>query len=100
MDTHTAVAWNVAEQYRSAVGGDRPLVVLSTASAYKFPAAVLEALGETPDCDEFVTMDRLAEKTGVPVPANLRGLRERSVLHRDVIDRESILDYVLGKIGE
>ena len=100
MDTHTAVAWNVAEQYRAATGGDRPLVVLSTASAYKFPAAVLEALGEVPDVDEFVTMDRLAEKTGVPVPSNLRGLRERSVLHKDVIDREQILDYVLKKTGE
>ena len=58
-DTHTAVAWNVAEQYRAAVGGDRPLVVLSTASAYKFPAAVLEALGETPDCPRKPAPDML-----------------------------------------
>ena len=35
-----------------------------------------------------------------PVIRALRGLRERSVLHRDVIDREQILDYVLKKTGE
>ena len=32
MDTHTAVAWNVAQQYRRS-GAEHPLVVLSTASA-------------------------------------------------------------------
>jgi len=99
MDPHTAVAWNVAEQYR-ANGTGRPVVVLSTASAYKFPAAVLEALGERPDEDEFLAMDRLAELTGVPVPANLSGLRRRPVLHRDVVNKEEILPYVLQKIGK
>ena len=99
MDTHTAVAWNVAEQYRAS-GAKSPLVVLSTASAYKFPAAVLEALGETPDADEFAVMDRLHEKTGVAVPANLQGLREREVLHKDVINKDEILSYVLKKIGD
>ncbi|MEA4964275.1 MAG: threonine synthase [Oscillospiraceae bacterium] len=99
MDPHTAVAWNVAQQYR-ATGAKGPLVVLSTASPYKFPAAVLEALGERPDTDEFAAMDRLAEKTQVPVPPNLRGLAARPVLHRDVIGRDEILPYVLRKWGE
>lgn len=40
-DTHTAVAWNVAQQYKAANPAHAPVVVLSTASPYKFPAAVL-----------------------------------------------------------
>ena len=40
-DPHTAVAWAVAQEQT----GDAPMVVLSTASPYKFPAAVLHALG-------------------------------------------------------
>ncbi len=40
MDTHTAVAQAVAEEKASGA----PFVVLSTASPYKFPAAVLKAL--------------------------------------------------------
>ena len=47
LDTHTAVAWNVAGQYRTKSGSDRPLVAVSTASPFKFCKSVLEALGET-----------------------------------------------------
>ena len=98
-DTHTAVAWEVAEQYRREVGTDRPVVVLSTASPYKFPVAVLEALGQMPDRDEFAAMEQLSTLTGVPVPKNLAGLREKPVRHTDVIDKEDILAYVLSRLG-
>ena len=98
MDTHTAVAWNAAEQYaadaRHSADGT-PVVVLSTASPYKFPAAVLEALGEPVPADEFEAMDRLHEITGVPIPQGLAALREQPVRHTDVIDRDEILQYVL-----
>jgi len=97
MDTHTAVAWNVAERF--AGEDNRPTVILSTASAYKFPEAVLDALGKEAAEDEFDTMERLAKESGVAIPANLSGLREREVLHKDVIDRNAILDYVMQKIG-
>lgn len=76
------------------------MVVLSTASAYKFPAAVLSALGEPPANDEFAAMDRLFEKTGVPIPSNLRNLREKQLRHRDVIGKTDILGYVLKKLEE
>ena len=99
-DTHTAVAWNVADQYAASGISDRPLVVLSTASAYKFPAAVLDALGIEPAGDEFRIMEQLQELTGVPMPKNLAGLREKEVLHKDVIEKDEILDYVLRRIAQ
>ena len=94
MDTHTAVAWSVAEIYES----DAPVVVLSTASPYKFPAAVLSAIGGDADGDEFDVMDRLHAMTGVPIPKALATLRQKPVLHRDVISREEMQAYVLGKL--
>ena len=94
MDTHTAVAWSVAEGYES----DAPVVVLSTASPYKFPAAVLSAIGGDADGDEFDIMDRLHAMTGVPVPKALAELRQKPVLHRDVISREEMQAYVLEKL--
>lgn len=97
MDTHTAVAYHVARQYKAACPDHAPVVILSTASPYKFPAAVLEALGEDPGADEFGAMARVEEITGVPMPKNLRSLRERPVRHRDVIDRSDMLSYVLNK---
>ena len=76
------------------------MVILSTASPYKFPVAVLAAIGGDTSGDEFDIMDRLHEMTGVPVPPNLSGLREKKVLHTDVIDKEDICKYVLQKVSE
>ena len=99
-DTHTAVAWQVAQDYKAANPDHNPVVVLSTASPYKFPAAVLEGLGVEAQGDEFDVMAQLHDLTGVPVPPNLADLRQRKVLHHDVIDREDMLSYVLKKAGE
>ena len=76
------------------------MVVLSTASPYKFPAAVLSALGQTPDADEFAAIDQLHALTGVAIPRNLATLRHMPVRHSDVIDKEEMLSYVLRKVGE
>ena len=99
-DPHTAVAWNVAEQFGKTCSGGAPVVVLSTASPYKFPAAVLSALGQKAGEDEFAVMEELPARTGVPVPKNLAALREKPVRHKDVIGREHMLAYVLEKAGE
>ena len=78
--------------------GNAPMVVLSTASPYKFPAAVLGALGEDTGDDEFAMMEKLHDITGAAIPANLRGLEGRPVLHKDVIDKTAMEDYVLAEI--
>ena len=99
-DTHTAVAWDVAQQYKKENADHNAVVVLSTASPYKFPAAVLEGIGESAKGDEFDVMEQLHDVTGVPVPKNLASLREREVRHRDVIAQEEMLDYVLRKAAQ
>ena len=96
-DPHTAVAWHAADAFMEQADG-APVVVLSTASPYKFPAAVLSALGEEPGDDEFAMMDKLSALTGTPIPKSLATLREKQVRHKDVIDKDAMLDYVLGKI--
>ena len=94
-DTHTATAWAVAEDYVNRTGDHRPMVVLSTASPYKFPAAVLSSLETLEDSDEFAQMERLAEKTGVPIPVNLTGLQEKQELHTNVIPKDQMLSFVM-----
>ena len=99
-DPHTAVAWSVSEQLEDTLRDTgAPTVVLSTASPYKFPAAVLAALGEDDgETDEFAMMSRLSRLSGVPIPGNLSGLEGRPVLHKDVIDKDAMLDYVLAEV--
>ena len=94
-DTHTATGWAVAEEYRNATGDQPPMVVLSTASPYKFPAAVLSALETSNEPDEFKQMDRLAELTGVKMPENLAAVRYKTELHTLVIPKEEMLSKVL-----
>ena len=93
-DTHTAAGWAVAEEYVAATGDTAPMVVLSTASPYKFPAAVLSSLKESTETDEFKQMDRLTELSAVPVPGNLQGLQQKKELHTDVIAKDHMHAYV------
>ena len=95
-DTHTATGWAVAEDYVNETGDNSPMVVLSTASAYKFPAAVLSALEKTEQTDEFAQMERLQILTGAPIPSNLAGLREKQERHTGVIEKSAMLEFVMG----
>ena len=95
-DPHTACGWAVAEDYVNQMDDHRPMVVLSTASPYKFPAAVLSAIGGDESGDEFDQMERLSQITGVPIPKNLATLRGKEERHTGVIDKEEMLEFVLG----
>ena len=85
IDTHTAVGVRVLRD--AAPGG--VTIVASTASAYKFSDGVLEALGGGHH-DGFDAIDRLAHRTGSPVPMPLESLRGRAVRFDTVIDREQM----------
>ncbi len=95
-DPHTASGWAAAEAYVKETGDTRPMVVLSTASPYKFPAAVLSAIGGDTSGTEFKQMARLSALTGVPIPKNLASLEGREEKHTGVISKEAMLSFVLG----
>ncbi len=95
-DPHTACAWAVAEDYVNQTGDKTPMVVLSTASPYKFPSAVLSALEATDLTDEFRQTERLFALTGVEIPQNLVGLETATELHTGVCNKEEMLDLVRG----
>ena len=95
-DPHTASGWAAAEDYVNQVGDHTPMVVLSTASPYKFPAAVLRAVGVEAKGDEYTQMRQLEEATGVPIPGNLSSLQGKPERHTGVIAKEQMLQYVLS----
>ena len=95
-DPHTAAGWAAAEDYVTQTGDHTPMVVLSTASPYKFPAAVLTAIGGDTDGDEFCQMERLSRLSGVPIPKNLSGLQGKPEKYTGVIPKEKMLDFVLS----
>lgn len=97
-DTHTAIAFKVAREYRLRNGG-KPMVVLSTASPFKFPCSVLSALGEAAPENDFEAMQRLQQVTGLEAPATLSGLRGRAERFRQVIEPAEIARVALSYPG-
>lgn len=99
-DTHTAVAVKVYNDYKTATGDCTKTVIASTASPYKFSAAVLEALENgTSNLDEYAKVDRIAELSDIPVPSALADLKNKPERFTDVIDKSEQKNYVLNLLG-
>lgn len=96
LDTHTAVAYKVYENYRKETGDDTPAVIASTASPYKFAKSVADSIGLSEQPDGFAYIREIAEATGVKVPEGLRDLDKKEIRHKGVIETKNIQDTVLG----
>lgn len=94
MDTHTAVAYKVYEDYKAATGDDTPTVIASTASAYKFAESVANSIGIDGDMNGFEYIDAVNEKTGVRVPKGLKNLDKKEIRHKGVIETYDMMKVV------
>jgi len=88
LDPHSAVAWQVYQSLRGQLPPG-PVLVLSTASPFKFPGTVLRALGEEVP-EGLSAMRKLAEITGLPLPRALAWLEAAPQLRGRVIEPEDI----------
>ena len=95
IDTHTAVAFYVLEQYRAETGDQTPSLVVSTASPFKFCDNVLGALGVTNLAPGLGIIDQLAQATGVPAPAPLEALKGKPLRFNQAADKAHMADRVL-----
>ncbi len=97
-DTHTAVALNVYEQYIKATGDDKPTVIASTASPYKFAASVLSAVSEKTGCDEFDTVNVLSNETGTEIPEPIAALQNATVRFKEICEKDDMLKSVYNAL--
>lgn len=98
IDPHTAVAFHVLRQYRNATGDMTPAVVVSTASPFKFCAAVLDALGASElKCGTDI-LDQLSQITGEKVPTPLACLKKKERRFHTVTEKEHMMDQVLNML--
>jgi threonine synthase len=87
IDTHTAVAVNVYEKYLQSTGDNSVTVIASTASPFKFGSSVAKAVMSEDmlaDRNEFEILYLLEEFTGVRMPAAIKGLENRPILHNTI----------------
>ena len=97
LDPHTATAWAAAGSYVNSTRDKRPMVILSTASPYKFPVAVLEAVGGDLSGDEYAQMAELNRITGVAIPKNLADLQGKPERHTSVIPKDEMQNFVINQ---
>jgi len=113
IDTHTAVAYKVLNDYRAETGDKSVSVVVSTASPFKFCEAVLEALevpvGSNRDIPSAGTVpgggvyliDKLAEVTGKEVPAPLFALKNAKERFNCTVSTDAmkaaVVDFIEGR---
>ncbi|MCD8090572.1 MAG: threonine synthase [Clostridiales bacterium] len=99
LDTHTAVAYNSYKKYVSESGDNTPAVVVSTASPFKFAKDVLAAIDEKyKSIDPFEAVRTLSEVSGTPVPAPIKDIEKRPVLHDICIEKEAIEGFIKAKL--
>ncbi len=95
MDTHTAVAAHVCEQYRSRSADTRKCVVASTASPYKFVKSVMTAIdGKYQSEDEFALLEELKRVSGVELPQAIRDILDAKALHTLECDADKMKELV------
>ena len=98
MDPHTAVGSHVLRQYRLKTSDATPTVLLSTASPYKFAADVLRGIAGMDAAegkDAFACSEELEKLSGVPMPAQVRALKDLPVRHRAVCGKEAMGEAVI-----
>lgn len=94
LDTHTAVAVDVYNQYVNETGDTTKTVIASTASPFKFNEAVLSALGVDAKEDDFTMINLLKEKSGMEVPPSLAALKDKEARFKGVINKDAMCDLV------
>lgn len=97
MDTHTAVAKAVHDEYIEKTGDITKTVIASTASPFKFNQSVLIALGgfeAVAGKDEFTLLDELSTTSGMEIPKSLQDLKNKNRVFDLVCEKEQMQQIV------
>ena len=97
MDTHTAVAYKVYNDYKKNTRDTTKTIIASTANPYKFGAAVFDALqGDAAGLDEFAIIEKLEAMTSTTIPQPLAATKNKEIRFKGVIDRTEMPGAVLS----
>ena len=105
IDPHTAVAYGVLDKFKKKSNSSACAnIILSTASPYKFPRAVLNAIkgkdsSEDANVDDFAVLEELYEFTRVPIPTNLKMLKNKKIRFTTTLNYDECYDYLVEKLG-
>ena len=100
LDTHTAVAAHVYEQYVKETGDTTKTVIASTASPFKFGQSVMEAIdGKAHEEDMFELVETLSKVANVAIPNAVEELKTAPVLHDNICEKDGMKDIIKQFLG-
>jgi len=101
LDPHTSVAVKVAFDYEESENAKNKIVILSTASPYKFSDTVLKAITGKGEKDAFKSAEKLMEESALPIPEQILALKTKEKRFSLVIDKKdtekAVFDFVSNK---
>ncbi len=100
IDTHTAVGESVARKYRNDKKSSEKIIVLSTASAYKFSNSVIKALGLKDRGDLFSNCKIIKDFTKTQIPKEILELKDKKIIHDKNIEVSQMKEVILKYLGD
>ena len=95
IDTHTAVALSAAIRYMNDYKAENKMLVVSTATPYKFAKDTLSAVFDVSSDDESA-VQMLEELSGVNIPSPIKALFGKPILHTDIITKDEMWSSALS----
>ncbi len=95
IDTHTAVAASVYNNYRTQTGDTTKTIIASTASPYKFARSVMNAIDTKYNTlSELELVDELSKISGTDIPGAIEEIKTAPILHTRVCDTDKMQETV------
>ncbi len=96
LDTHTAVAVKVYNDYKRKTGDNTKTIIASTANPYKFSRDVYDAVGGKSACeDEFELISHLEQETETKMPAPLAATKNKTIRFTGSVEKQGMGNVVL-----
>ncbi|GIM27656.1 threonine synthase [Clostridium polyendosporum] len=95
IDTHTAVAYDVYEQYKKNTGDESVTVIASTASPFKFPRSINDVLNFADStASDFEMVEELSKKFDIKIPKGIQGLDKKEIRHEATCKKDEMREII------
>ncbi|MDA3846955.1 MAG: threonine synthase [Vallitaleaceae bacterium] len=100
LDPHTAVGYSVAKKYGSETNDSKKMLIVSTASPYKFTKSVMHAIDATYDSkDDFELVKDMETLSKVSLPRAVSEILGAKVLHKTECKSSEMIKVINEYLG-
>ena len=100
IDTHTAVAYKVYNEYKKNADDKSVSVIASTASPFKFPKSINEVLKfADSSASEFEMVKEFSDKFSIKIPKGIVGLDKKEVRHKATCNKDEMRETIKRFLG-